>query len=96
MADIERAPRVYVRNGERVYIVKSTESCTGCHTTNEGYSTGDYDYDEKAKCEIGSGCHECGYTGKRRSVMYIPVDYDPIAALPQDAAEKPVQERKDG
>jgi len=33
---------------------------------------GKYPWDEKAKCYVGSGCEECGYTGKRRDSWFSP------------------------
>lgn len=38
-------------------------SCTGCHETNEGYSTGFYPHSKVFGCEMGSGCCECGGLG---------------------------------
>lgn len=61
--------------GHEGYIARWTASCSGCHETNEGYETGLYPYDKKAQCYVGAGCHECGYTGKRREAMWIPFDY---------------------
>lgn len=52
---------------------KFTQSCSGCFETGD-YMSGaeNYPYDEKNHCYIGSGCDECGYTGKRRNVMWLP------------------------
>lgn len=55
-----------MRQKRKPKYVQYTRPCSGCHETNEGYSLGCYEFDEKAGCEKGSGCHECGYTGKRR------------------------------
>lgn len=61
------------------FIVEFTDSCSGCYETNEGYPTGGYAYDEKAQCHVGSGCHECGFTGKRRRREWVP--FHPMEAL---------------
>lgn len=49
-----------------------TDSCSGCFEFNEGLGLGNYEYDKKAQCYKGSGCFECGYTGKRRHDFYMP------------------------
>lgn len=51
--------------GKRFLIF--TKECSGCFEPGE-YSglTYLYPYDSKAKCYVGAGCAECGYTGKRR------------------------------
>lgn len=50
-----------------------TLTCSGCYETVDGNNVYGYPYDEKAGCHVGSGCHECGYTGKRRHQMWYPV-----------------------
>jgi len=64
--------KVVTNEGFEGYVARATLPCTGCHHTDEGYSTGQFQYDPKAKCEVGFGCHECGYTGKRRWSMWVP------------------------
>lgn len=49
-----------------------TVSCAGCRETEDGHNVGEYPWDDKAKCYIGAGCDECGYTGKRRDGSYFP------------------------
>lgn len=49
-----------------------TTSCSGCLETEDGHPVGSYPWDEKAKCRVGSGCEECGYTGKRRDGWFSP------------------------
>lgn len=66
--------KVVIREGFEGYVARATLSCSGCHETCEGYSTGQYAYDPKAMCEVGFGCEECGYTGKRRHEYWIPFD----------------------
>jgi hypothetical protein len=53
--------------------VRWTESCSGCLETNEGVVPAGYEWDEKARCHRGTGCRECGYTGKRRRCELVPV-----------------------
>jgi hypothetical protein len=50
-----------------------TESCSGCRETEDGHNVGHYPWDDKAKCYIGGGCSECGFTGKRRQREWLPV-----------------------
>lgn len=61
-------------------------SCTGCHETNEGYSTGHFAYSAALKCELGSGCRECGGIG----AVWDNTDYadmaDFMAAADRDHA----------
>ncbi|WP_109150683.1 hypothetical protein [Azospirillum sp. TSO5] len=49
-----------------------TETCTGCFESEDGYPIGAYAHDPKHGCYVGDGCPECGYTGKRRMVMWLP------------------------
>jgi len=48
-----------------------TGPCSGCFEFNEGLGLSNYKYDYKAKCYIGAGCSECGYTGKRKHKYLI-------------------------
>jgi hypothetical protein len=48
--------------GELIYTLWYTSYCTGCTECGEMTNPP----------AIGSGCHECGYTGKRRSPVPIP------------------------
>lgn len=38
-------------------------TCSGCHETEDGHSAGAYPYSKLFKCELGSGCSECGGIG---------------------------------
>jgi len=51
--------------GEMCEVVKFTSTCSGCSC--------DIMKRDKNGIDIGMGCEECGYTGKRRHVMYIPL-----------------------
>ena len=51
-----------------------TDSCSGCTELCDGQNVNGYQWDEKAKCYVGSGCKECGYTGKRRLTFQWPAD----------------------
>lgn len=51
--------------GEMCEVVKYTRTCSGCEC---GIMERD-----KNGIPMGMGCHECGYTGKRRVVLYIPL-----------------------
>lgn len=60
-------------NGGPVYEYGEwTTSCSGCLETEDGHNVGSYPWDAKAHCYIGSGCEECGYTGKRRDGIHVP------------------------
>lgn len=48
-------------NGQDGHIVRWTTSCSGCDEIGE-YANG-----------RGSGCSECGYTGKRRREEWVPL-----------------------
>lgn len=47
-------------------------SCSGCYVHE---FADNYPYDPVAMCRIGSGCQECGYTGKRK--IHFPVPATP-------------------
>jgi len=64
--------RVVMRGKFEGFVVRQTDSCTGCFETVDGYPAGNYPYDEKAQCYIGAGCHECGYRGKVRRAEWVP------------------------
>lgn len=54
-------------------VARYTHSCSGCFEGGEyGGLEHYYEYDKKARCRIGSGCSECGYTGKRREEIWVP------------------------
>ena len=56
-----------------------TESCTGCFEGGENMGLAHhYLYDIKARCYIGAGCEECGYTGKRRVKMWVPLEAETV------------------
>lgn len=62
-----RRVRVVVRHGFEGYIIRWTDTCSGCRV--------DFmEYDEKLRIPIGMGCSECGYTGKRHGGMFMPFD----------------------
>ena len=52
-------------NGVDYYLVHGTDSCSGCTETEDGHLVGRYSRDARGVV-VGSGCDECGYTGKRR------------------------------
>ena len=60
---------------------KWTQSCSGCCELGDyGSNPNRHPYDEKNQCHIGFGCDECGYTGKRRVEMWVPI-YDKHAQI---------------
>lgn len=62
-----------VVDGELCVAVSWTESCSGCFEAGECMGLArHYPYDNKAKCYVGFGCEECGYSGKRRVAMWQP------------------------
>lgn len=64
---------VVVQDGVEGFMVRVTDSCSGCFTAGEcGGVAGCYPFDAKAGCRVGAGCHECGHTGKRRRVEWSP------------------------
>lgn len=68
-----------VIDGVKHVYINYVSSCTGCHETIDGhpiYSNGKrvYEYDIKNNIELGAGCAECGYTGKRRSKFWMPIE----------------------
>jgi hypothetical protein len=56
--------RVYVLEGVEGYHAQWTDACSGCTEVPECTSGPDR----------GIGCHECGYTGKRRWRYWFPFD----------------------
>jgi hypothetical protein len=66
--------KVVLNEDHEGYIGRWTTSCSGCFEFNEGYGLDGYGFDAKHQCYIGGGCHECGYTGKRRYSMWMPFD----------------------
>lgn len=63
MLKLDRRRNWEVWQGELTYAYWYTTSCAGCSCDcSDGYG-----------CNHGNcGCRECGYTGKRRSVVPIP------------------------
>jgi len=69
-------------NGVPHVRIVYTTSCTGCCELGEmGGLAENYPYDEKARCRVGMGCSECGYTGKRRHDFWMPEN-----PFPEDGA----------
>lgn len=64
-------------DGERCRLTKWTDSCSGCFEFNEGLGLSDYPIDKKHNIHLGSGCSECGYQGKVRHEMWVPIEFDP-------------------
>lgn len=50
-------------------------SCTGCHESDEGHPMGPYS--EDFRCNLGSGCHECGGIGA------IWEEFEPLKCCPR-------------
>lgn len=72
---LDRRRNYYKALGTICYTETFTQACSGCCEIGEyGQGSENYPYDEKNKCLIGSGCHECGYTGKRRTTFFVPFD----------------------
>lgn len=55
--------KVIRHRGFEGYFERWTQACSGCS------DPGDY-----TVVEIGAGCDECGYTGKRRMEWFVPLD----------------------
>lgn len=53
-------------------VVKYTYTCTGCSC--------DIMEADKNGIPLGMGCHECGFTGKRRHCFYIPLNIGQLLA----------------
>lgn len=76
-----RPKKVTLVDCVRTVTVTLTQACTGCFESVEGhvpYQDGKpiYPYDEKARCYVGAGCSECGYTGKRRWTHFVPEELE--------------------
>lgn len=69
-----RRYKVVMRDGFDGFVVRWTDECTGCTEREDGHLVGDYSYDTKARCVVGCGCHECGYSGKSRREEWIAFD----------------------
>lgn len=71
---LDRRRKWFLYDGDVCYDGKWTQACSGCYEGGGEYSHLNkyYQYDEKLKIHIGSGCEECGYTGKRRQSYPIP------------------------
>lgn len=53
------------KKGEMCEVIKYTDTCSGCSC--------DIMQRDKNGVDIGMGCDECGYSGKRRHVLYVPL-----------------------
>ncbi len=64
---------VVLRDGVEGFVVRGTTHCSGCTELGDyGGGSEYYDFDMKAQCLVGTGCDECGYTGKRRQTYWAP------------------------
>ena len=67
--------KLVIRRGWDGYVVRCTVSCSGCCDLGENCGSERlYPFDKKAGCRVGSGCDECGYTGKRRVDVWTPLE----------------------
>jgi outer membrane protease len=66
--------RVVLHDGFEGFVVKWTATCSGCFESEDGHPVGNYPFDEKAKCYLGAGCEECGYSGKTRREGWVAFD----------------------
>ncbi len=70
---IDRRRKHKTIDGVLHVIVHYTRSCSGCFEAGDYMGMAHhYPYDIKARCYVGAGCDECGYTGKRREKDTIP------------------------
>lgn len=71
---LDRRKNYMIIDGEVCQMATWTHSCSGCCEAGDyGGLLHRYKYDEKARCHIGAGCHECGYHGKVRTSMWVPL-----------------------
>jgi hypothetical protein len=84
----KRRYRVVRHRGFEGYFVSIVQTCSGCHESEDGHDVGEYDFDKKNRITLGAGCHECGYTGKRRSQFFIPLDREAFEARTDRAWER--------
>jgi len=57
--------KVVMFGRKRGMIVRWADGCSGCTPSYEERGGGPGDR--------GIGCHECGYTGRRRHAMWVPL-----------------------
>jgi hypothetical protein len=73
---------VVKHHGFEGYIARWTGSCSGCCELGDyGSGSENYSYDPKARCLVGAGCEECGFTGKRRNEYFVPFDHAAFEAF---------------
>jgi hypothetical protein len=66
---------VVMLHGKRGFVVRWTGACSGCVSDEECVSH-----------DIGAGCYECGYTGKRRREEWLPLaEFQPQEKGPANA-----------
>jgi hypothetical protein len=58
---LDRRKNYAIIYGEVCDLVRFTRACSGCYEGNSPFNGG------------GNGCHECGYTGRRRSSSWVHV-----------------------
>ena len=66
--------------GEMCEVIKFTWTCSGCSCPIM--------QNDKNGVPMGMGCDECGYTGKRRSTLYIPLTDLGLVVQPPIATEE--------
>jgi len=81
---IDRRKKYRVIDGEVCNLHSWTQSCSGCHETNEGYNYPGTIFD-KNNIALGSGCSECGHQGKVRVLMWFPTLEANVADEPRGA-----------
>jgi hypothetical protein len=68
-------------------------TCSGCHETEDGYPVGHYPFSAILKCDLGSGCSECGGIG----AVWDDTDYDAMAEVwhAEETAREQAEASKD-
>jgi hypothetical protein len=71
---LDRRRKYFVWCGELIYAHKYTAPCSGCSCDcSDGHGCN----------HKNSGCEECGYTGKRKSSVPIPVYKTTVRITPE-------------
>lgn len=69
---LDRRMKYAVHNRQVFSLGTWVQSCSGCHETMDGHEIHPVTRDKNGVV-LGGGCSECGYQGKVRVSMWLPL-----------------------
>ena len=72
---VDRRKKYNIFHGKVYHLESWTQPCSGCIEPIDGHISKDVSRDKNGVA-LGSGCFECGFHGKVRNSMWVPIIKD--------------------